>query len=222
MKEPTNSSKKPQRINYKFWYWGPFLYHTQVTSQECKLILKEGKKYRKKSNDYRYELAGHLTEEYKIRDEKKILQWLSKYFESYVVGYRKWRYAKTTDTPPALRLASLWINYMKAGDFNPPHHHSGDLSFVLFPAVPKQLIQEKKKYIGTSGGPGAISWEYGEGKDSHYITSVDHFPTTGDLFIFPAALKHWVYPFKSKGERVSLSGNLTYETLGKDNFRAFY
>ena len=76
MKKPTNSSGAPQKINYKFWYWGPFLYQTQITPQECKLILDEGKKCRKKSNDYRSKLAGHLIEEYKIRNEKKILKWM--------------------------------------------------------------------------------------------------------------------------------------------------
>ena len=110
---------------------------------------------------------------------------------------------------------------MKAGEFNPPHHHSADLSFVLFVNVPKQLFQENRKYAGTSGGPGAISWFYGEG-NNHYISSVDQFPRVGDLFIFPASLNHWVYPFKSKGERVSLSGNLTYESLGEDNLKGLY
>ena len=33
-------------------------------------------------------------------------------------------------------------------------------------------------------------------------------PKTGDIFIFPASLKHYVYPFKSKVTRISVSGNL--------------
>ena len=36
------------------------------------------------------------------------------------------------------------------------------------------------------------------------------FPEKGDMFIFPAKLRHMVYPFKSKVERVSVSGNLSY------------
>ena len=34
------------------------------------------------------------------------------------------------------------------------------------------------------------------------------FPEVGDMFIFPAALKHWVIPFKSDVVRVSVSGNV--------------
>ena len=34
-------------------------------------------------------------------------------------------------------------------------------------------------------------------------------PETGDFFIFPALLQHWVVPYKTKCTRVSVSGNLT-------------
>ena len=31
-------------IEYKYYYWGPFLYKTQITLDECQELLKEGKK----------------------------------------------------------------------------------------------------------------------------------------------------------------------------------
>ena len=58
---------KEDNLSYKFYHWGPFLFHTKITSKECKIILREGEKCRKKSNDYRYTLAGHLSEEYTYR-----------------------------------------------------------------------------------------------------------------------------------------------------------
>ena len=33
-------------------------------------------------------------------------------------------------------------------------------------------------------------------------------PKTGDMYIFPASLRHSVYPFKGDSTRVSMSGNL--------------
>ena len=33
-------------------------------------------------------------------------------------------------------------------------------------------------------------------------------PFTGDMFMFPAWLKHWVSPFKSDVTRISVSGNV--------------
>ena len=34
------------------------------------------------------------------------------------------------------------------------------------------------------------------------------FPEEGDMFVFPAWLKHWVSPFKSNCTRISVSGNV--------------
>ena len=39
-------------------------------------------------------------------------------------------------------------------------------------------------------------------------------PKTGDFYMFPALLQHWVAPFKSKVTRISVSGNL--RILNKD------
>ena len=201
-------------MNYKFFHWGPFLFQTKIIPEECQIILEEGKKCRIKSNDYRSQLAGHLSEEYKLTNKNRIVEWLKKYFEAYVFGYYKWKQAE--NKPSTLKLTSLWINYMKAGDFNPPHcHGSADLSFVIYPVMPNKIIKENKtfkgrKMRGGGGGPGAISWMHAEG-NHHCISMVSRLPEAGDLFIFPASLSHWVFPFKSKAERISVSGNILCE-----------
>ena len=42
-----------------------------------------------------------------------------------------------------------------------------------------------------------------------FLNTHAHLPSVGDMFIFPAQLPHWVYPFKTtEGERVSISGNI--------------
>ena len=40
------------------------------------------------------------------------------------------------------------------------------------------------------------------------ITYMSHFPEEGDMFVFPAWLKHLVSPFKSDCVRISVSGNV--------------
>ena len=40
------------------------------------------------------------------------------------------------------------------------------------------------------------------------VTYMSHFPEEGDMFIFPAWLKHWVSPYKSDVVRISVSGNI--------------
>jgi hypothetical protein len=40
------------------------------------------------------------------------------------------------------------------------------------------------------------------------ISYMSYFPEEGDMFIFPAWLKHWVSPFNTDCVRVSVSGNV--------------
>src|SRR6056300_955795 len=116
----------------------------------------------------------------------------------------------------------LWINFMKAGDFNPIHTHDGDYSFVVFVDVPKQLEVEQKKFEGTSVQPGALLFEYTQQAKPRWATTGSHvLPKTGDMIMFPALLQHWVCPFKSKVTRISVSGNLRItnkEKLPSDYF----
>ena len=73
--------------------------------------------------------------------------------------------------------------------------------------MPEPLQKENKEYTGKSCGPGGIQFMYGEGiRDC--ITYMSYFPKDGEMFIFPAWLKHWVMPFHSDCVRVSVSGNV--------------
>ena len=135
--------------------------------------------------------------------------------DSYAVGYNRWR--GEGSMKPNFTLTSLWINYMKADEFNPPHDHGADLSFVLYPDVPKEITQENKDFTGTMRGPGGISWVYGQG-NRQCISVVHRMPATRDLFIFPSSLQHWVFPFKSKVERVSVSGNILFDQDSRMNY----
>ena len=198
------------QLEYKYYNWGPFLLQTKIKPEECQITLEEGKKCRVESNDHRHKLAGHISEEYRFTDLER-MDWLKRYFIMYAESYDRWLgEPKKAVKPYHLTLESLWINYMQAGDFNPPHKHAADISFVIYPSMPEKIIEENKAFKGrrnAGGGPGSISWMYGEGFDQ-YISVVDRLPETGDLFIFPATLQHWVFPFKSKVERVSVSGNI--------------
>ena len=195
-------------INYNFYHWGPFLFHSTMDMELCDLMLKEGQKVRGKSDEiYNHKLAGHLGEQYKL-DRDAIMPKLAVFLEGYTIGYNKWRGGG--GMKPKAKLLSMWINYMKAGDFNPPHSHGADLSFVAFPDVPLELSRECQAFKGTMRGPGGISWTYGEG-DKTCISVVHQLPMTGDIYIFPAMLKHYVFPFKSAVTRVSVSGNIMFD-----------
>ena len=102
-----------------------------------------------------------------------------------------------------------WINFQKAGEFNPYHSHSGQLSAVIYIDVPEEIAKENTRITIATNSPchGKIAFIHGS---EGYATdsSFNHQPKTGELFIFPSVLKHLVYPFFSDVERISMSFNL--------------
>ena len=199
-------------LSYKFFYWGPYLFQSTITAEFCQILLKAGAEARKKKRHYNHKLAGHIKNQFQLTHET-LKNHLTDLLAAYIEGHKEFIYQNKIPekTPvPSFTLQDMWINYQGPGEFNPPHYHGADLSFICFIDIPKKLMLEVKKFKereGRSKGPGSVAWIYGEG-GKEYNTLVAHFPKTLDFFMFPAALKHFVYPFKSKCERVSVSGNI--------------
>ena len=127
-------------------------------------------------------------------------------FSLYNAAMQQWKQGNEK-VPSTFFLEKLWINFQVPNEFNPPHSHGGALSFVIFLKIPIELRAENQNYKGLSAGPGGITFLYGD-IDDRCITSYSAFPETGDMYIFPAWVKHWVYPFKSNCVRISVSGNV--------------
>ncbi len=101
-----------------------------------------------------------------------------------------------------------WINFQGPAEFSPLHTHPGMLAAVLYIDIP-ECIEEENKTAINSVRPSAGMIEFISGSDGFWWGSVyGHKPKTGDLIIFPSALKHVVYPFKSDAERISMSFNV--------------
>lgn len=187
-------------INYLFYYWGPLLFHTQIKPKELATIKKLCKKDLSKSHVKN--LAGDIKDEYLI-DKNKLNNILIPYIDAFKKAHQHW-YNKPV---PDLKVVTAWVNYMKPGDYNPSHTHDNcNFSGVLYIDIPKQLQQEIKEYEGTTKGPGAITFMYGE-ENGQAITTKESVPVNGDFFMFPHNLRHMVNPHKSKCERVSLGIN---------------
>jgi hypothetical protein len=191
-----------QKINWTFPYWGAFLFKSKISKESLEKILKQANKKVR----YNKNLAGHIDGEF-VFPSDILNKHLTPYFNAYIQGASKFYNEKTFRNKYIEMTGKAWINYMKAGDFNPPHHHSDDFSFVLYLKIPKTLRKEHEKYNGTSTGPGAIEFQLGDYRPFSN-SSAYYFPEEGDIFIFPANLNHFVYPFKSKGDRISVSANL--------------
>jgi hypothetical protein len=185
---------------YNFYYWGPLLFKVKMVPQDLKKCAKLCSKKASSANET---LAGVIKHEHYV-SHKKYVDILSPYLSSFQHAYDQW-YGKPLTK--GFILTSAWVNFMVAGEFNPPHiHNKCDFSSVLFINIPDKLKEEHKKYTGTGSGPGSITFRYGE-YHPYSPNSQSFFPEEGDLFIFPANLTHFVAPFLSKGERISMSAN---------------
>ena len=194
-----------EKINVSTFNWGPCVIKLNITEDCKKFLLDEGKKNKL---DFTNKLAGIIKKETGYSDESKakFIPYMSQYLGVYDQMFQKF-VGKPYEKKPEYVLSALWINYQKANEFNPPHDHDGKLSFVTYLQIPEELKKENKEYNGKSCGPGGIQFIYGNGPRD-CITYMSFFPEEGDMFIFPAWLKHWVAPFKSKCTRISVSGNV--------------
>ena len=202
----TKENKKV-RVDYQMFRWGPLLVKTTIPDKLRLQFLSEAEA---STLDFKPKLAGIVNKEVGFRNSKMFLPFFTQMFDMYADAGFKWAPevgSKPEDFKQQYTLDSLWANFQGPGDFNPPHDHGGALSWVIYLTIPEALKKEREAYTGRSAGPGGITFIYGEGPRS-YITHHSHFPEEGDMFIFPAGLKHWVFPFKSDCTRVSVSGNV--------------
>ena len=208
MKKLTDSSKDYQTATnisaYNFFYWGPMLFKIKVQLKDLKKCTKLCSK---KSSSVADTLAGVIKHEHYI-SHHKFIQILYPYLNAFREAYGQWYGGTLTKN---IIATTAWVNFMVAGEFNPPHIHKNcDFSSVLFVKIPGKLKEENKKFTGTGGGPGSISFTYGESQ-SHAISYKNFLPEEGDFFVFPAGLTHFVAPFMSKEERISIGANFKLE-----------
>jgi uncharacterized protein (TIGR02466 family) len=158
--------------------------------------------------DHSSNLAGVLEREYLLAEEDR--RYIEALLEDELSKYahERARYHGERPAIVSFRLDEVWINIMGAGDFNPPHtHYGGDISFVLYLQIPQGLKEEFESNRRNNSGPGSIEFSYGQ-PDAWVTSSHVILPAAGDLLIFPAQLVHFVSPYKTNGDRISIAGNV--------------
>ena len=197
---------KQIKIEVSTFNWGPCVIRLKILDEFKKVLLDEAKK---SEIDFPEKLAGQIAKErgYNEKQRDLIIPYLSPYLGVYDQAFQRYQNKKYEHGAPEYALTALWCNFQRQYEFNPPHDHDGKLSFVIYLSIPDELKKENKEYKGKSCGPGGIQFMYGEGpRDA--VTYMSYFPQEGDMFIFPAWLKHWVSPYSSDCVRVSVSGNV--------------
>ena len=195
-------------------HFGPYIMSCRLPKYIIDNLIAGGEVM---DNDFRNNLACHLKLEKAYNEEQT--KWFAEEMTPVFNEYRRrhcsyHRIDLQNDVMPKVDMAmeSLWINYMMKGEVNPPHIHTGDLSFVIYCQVPENMTTDVDGAItNKSAPPGSIIFQYGENSRPQWNTSEIYFtPTAGDCFVFPALLTHLVLPFRCEGIRISVSGNLTY------------
>ena len=215
--------------------FGPYIVRSTISDELHKILLDTANKIRKnkklkKDNDYRKNLAGNLSEEYRYANaftskEEKIVEdelvWLA---SEYTKLSNKIIHQNLGREPKDIVMQKpVWVNFMKAGEWNPAHNHTGDISCVTYLQVPDVIKEENNSNESSnkSNTPSAGKLEFSYGDQIGYSnTGCIMNPKEKDIYIFPAKLHHLVYPFKSKVERISVSVNFADKINAMRNLQA--
>jgi len=212
-------------VNWEGANFGPFIMGLRMPDHVTTGLLERARLLNAPANK---DLAGHIKSEhhYTIEDRKWFLDNVGSFFGHYRRGHDDYHgLTRQLQTEHGVsqfdiqyHLHDLWVNFMREGEFNPPHNHSGDLSFVTFLKLPP-WEDEIKNHIANSPEPGSLVFQNElEEAPRHLKWKTIHVkvkPVVGVLWIFPAMLSHVVYPYKTPGERISVSGNMIYTNRDK-------
>jgi len=185
-----------------------------------------------KSSDHSHALVGQVEQELLISADliNKWSKWFGSQVQAYVSGYFNHLYVPEQNIIPAdksialqsiskiqINVKSAWYIRSFAGDYNPVHTHTNcELTCVGFLKVP-DLSNERIK----GGSNRTQQANYSPAGHLEVLSSTGLTPTmfendrisftpkVGNWYLFPANLRHTVYPFKCDGERRSFSINMS-------------
>jgi hypothetical protein len=212
--------------------FGPVIMESVISEQVHQILVNRADQLRSgthpnsdintETNDYRDRLAGCLSEEYSYegaltQEEMNIIEdeltTLAAAYTSSAHQAGKIKKRLVRHKTEIIMQKPLWVNYMKAGEWNPSHNHTGDISCVTYLKVPKEINEENEKAehtkVSNTPSAGRIEFQFGNVGMRYSSGGYIRTPEERKIFFFPAALSHMVYPFKSDTERVSMSVNFS-------------
>lgn len=168
--------------------------------------------------DMRNKLAGNLHEEWLLMLEhhkhEPMLEELMEHCATWEISNRGLTENIRDGLIKTFELMNVWVNYQHTHDWNPPHNHGGDCSFVIYIDNPVDFDKEDEygNQKGNTPSAGNIQFRYGE----QHIRSQQVYemaPQRGDIIMFPSWLEHQVFPFMQPDiVRVSVAGNINIGT----------
>jgi uncharacterized protein (TIGR02466 family) len=188
--------------------FGPVIYKNKVSEQLRQVIIDAAENSEIENNHL---LAGNIDREVAFHMEVDTVNELQEHLGDCLIQMGKvGLYQPPVDHElDGIELDRPWVNVQRKGEWNPPHIHAGDFSCVIYAQVPEELKDEWKHPTQRGRNPtaGMIEWQYGQWAPHNKHTFGPVPPEEGDIYLFPAWLIHYVYPFNANVERISFSTN---------------
>ena len=218
-----------------YYTFGPPIGHAELPKEMiddfnkgCDDIAKD--KELSKSADWSHSLVGQVNQEILIPKEilNKWGNWFIDQIQAYMAGYFNELYIPQQTIFGVSREQALQkINEMKievlagwyvrsfAGDFNPVHTHTSCnltcVGYLKVPDLSNELIRSgsnrKLKNYAPAGNLEVLS-SVGANASPFENDRISFIPKVGNWYLFPANIRHGVYPFSCDGERRSFSINM--------------
>lgn len=188
---------------------------------------------------YNKNLLGHIKEEYSLNhvvsNMAPFIEAMAREWDKGSPGHiNKLGHSSAVDNfnntaeseKYRLYLSSMWVNKQKKYEFNPVHHHSGALSFVIWINIPYDLKEEEAYFptvFDSFGSEGASTSKFSFfhtdalGTLRPSVLPIDK-SWEGTIMMFPSTLNHCVYPFYTSDDyRISVSGNVRIDVTNYNN-----
>jgi len=212
-----------------YFPFGPAIGHAKLPNElvsdfnkGCDDIVKDEKL--SKSQDWSQNLVGQVEQELLIPKNlvnkwgswfgKQVSDYVSSYFEQlYIPQQNIFTVSKKRAVQAAnnmqINVQSAWYVRSFDGDYNPIHTHGNcELTCVGYLKVPN-LSNERKEGRVNNGVLEVMSNAGSNDLTFFENDRIGFAPKVSNWYLFPANLRHSVYPFRGDGERRSFSINMT-------------
>ena len=214
-----------------YFPYGPAIGHAKLPDElvndlnkDCDNIVKN--KELSKTQDFSHALVGEVEQELLLSNDivNKWGSWFGLQVRAYVAAYFNQltipnQNIFSVPIEEALQAANnLQINVQAAwyirsftGDYNPLHTHGNcELTCVGFLKVPDISGEQKNEKARNNNGVLEVMGSAGYSDLTFFENDrIGFTPEVGNWYLFPASLRHGVYPFKADGERRSFSINMS-------------
>ena len=188
----------------------------------CDDIVKD--KELSKSQDWSHNLVGQVEQELLIPNDlinkwgkwflSQVREHVSAYFNQLTIPNQNifsvpMKEAQQAANNLQINVQAAWYVRSFTGDYNPIHTHGNcELTCVGYLKVPN-LSNERKEGRPNNGVLEVLSSTGYNDLTFFENDRIGFVPKVGNWYLFPASIRHAVYPFKADGERRSFSINMS-------------